>query len=104
MFRTPTLRNVAKRAVFFHNGAVRSLADAVRFYAERDTHPGKWYPKDADGKVRKYDDMPVKFADNVDVQMPFGQQAGEAPALSEADVTDIVAFLQALSDGYAPAH
>jgi cytochrome c peroxidase len=100
MFRTPTLRNVAKRTVFFHNGAVRSLADAVRFYAERDTHPGKWYPTDADGKLRKYDDMPVKFADNVDVQGPFGQQAGEAPAFSEADEADLVAFLQTLSDGY----
>jgi cytochrome c peroxidase len=104
MFRTPTLRNVAKRTVFFHNGAVRSLADAVRFYAQRDTHPGKWYPQDADGQVRKYDDMPVKFADNVDVQGPFGQKAGEAPALSEADEADLVAFLQTLSDGYAPAH
>jgi cytochrome c peroxidase len=103
MFRTPTLRNVAMRPVFFHNGAVHSLADAVRFYAERDARPGKWYPKDAAGRVRKYDDMPAKFAVNVDAQGPFGQQAGEAPALSEADVLDLVAFLQTLSDDYVPA-
>jgi cytochrome c peroxidase len=100
MFRTPTLRNVAKRTVFFHNGAVHSLADAVRFYAERDTRPGNWYPKDSNGKVHKFDDLPVRFADNVDLQSPFGQQAGEAPVLSEADVADLVAFLKALSDGY----
>jgi cytochrome c peroxidase len=100
MFRTPTLRNVAKRTVFFHNGAVRNLRDAVRFYAERDTRPGNWYPRDADGKLRKFDDLPVQFARNVDVQRPFGQPAGEAPVLSEADVADLVAFLRTLSDGY----
>jgi len=100
MFRTPTLRNVAQRTVFFHNGAVHSLADAVRFYAERDTRPGNWYPKDSDGKVRKFDDLPVRFADNVDMQGPFGQRVGEAPVLSEADVADLVAFLKTLSDGY----
>jgi cytochrome c peroxidase len=104
MFRTPTLRNVAKRSVFFHNGAVHSLRDAVRFYAERDTRPGNWYPKDSHGKVRKFDDLPVRFAGNVESQGPFGQQAGEAPVLSEADVSDVVAFLSTLSDGYAPAN
>jgi cytochrome c peroxidase len=104
MFRTPTLRNVAKRSVFFHNGAAHSLRDAVRFYAERDTRPGNWYPRDAHGKLRKFDDLPVQFADNVDVQGPFGQPAGEAPVLSEDDVTDLVAFLTTLSDGYVPAN
>ncbi len=100
MFRTPTLRNVATRTVFFHNGAVHSLDDAVRFYAERDTRPGNWYPRDARGKVRKFDDLPVQYAGNVEVQGPFGQRAGESPVLSEADVADLVAFLKTLSDGY----
>ena len=36
-------------------------------------------------------------------QPPFGRHPGETPALSDADVRDIVAFLNALSDGYAPA-
>ena len=35
----PTLRNVATRAVFFHNGVIHSLDDAVKFYAQRDTQP-----------------------------------------------------------------
>jgi cytochrome c peroxidase len=39
LFKTPTLRNVATRRVFFHNGEVRSLEDAVRFYVERETRP-----------------------------------------------------------------
>ena len=32
-------------SVFFHNGALHSLSDVVRFYAERDTQPQKWYPR-----------------------------------------------------------
>ena len=51
LFRTPTLRNVATRQTFFHNGVVHSLRQAVEFYAERDTNPERWYPKDADGTV-----------------------------------------------------
>ena len=100
MFRTPTLRNVAKRPVFFHNGAVHSLADAVRFYTERDTRPGKWYPKEAGGTLRKFDDLPLQFADNVDELPPFGQHAGEASALTDDDANALVAFLQTLTDGY----
>jgi cytochrome c peroxidase len=100
MFRTPTLRNVAKRRVFFHNGAVHSLRDAVRFYAERDTRPAQWYPVAADGAVRKFDDLPARFLENIDRQWPFEQDAGGAPALSDDDVNALVAFLRTLSDGY----
>ena len=39
LFKTPTLRNVATRKVFFHNGAFRSLEDVMRFYVERETKP-----------------------------------------------------------------
>ena len=53
MFRTPTLRNVAARRSFFHNGVFHRLEDVVRFYAERDTQPQKWYPRGADGAVLK---------------------------------------------------
>ena len=44
MFKTPTLRNVATRKVFFHNGQIKSLQDAIRFYNTRDTNPELWYP------------------------------------------------------------
>ena len=52
LFRTPTLRNVALRKTFFHNGAMHSLSDAVRFYVERETRPERWYPRKADGASR----------------------------------------------------
>ena len=60
-FLTPTLRNVALRQSFFHNGAVHTLREAIAFYVERDTDPGKWYPRDAAGRVEKFDDLPVAY-------------------------------------------
>jgi cytochrome c peroxidase len=102
LFRTPSLRNVALRKTFFHNGAIHSLEDAVRFYAERDTQPQKWYPRKADGTVDKFDDLPPQYRANVNMERPFGGKPGAKPVLSEADVRDIVAFLKTLTDGYRP--
>jgi len=102
-FRTPSLRNVALRKTFFHNGAIHSLEDAVRFYAQRDTQPQKWYPRKADGTVEKFDDLPPQYRGNVNMEPPFGGKPGDKPVLSEADVRDIVVFLKTLTDGYRPA-
>ncbi|MGN6651299.1 cytochrome-c peroxidase [Trinickia sp.] len=103
-FRTPSLRNVALRKTFFHNGAIHSLEDAVRFYAERDTQPQKWYPRKADGTVDKFDDLPPQYRTNVNMEPPFGGKPGDKPVLTESDVRDIVAFLKTLTDGYRPTH
>ncbi|HMI73825.1 MAG TPA: cytochrome c peroxidase [Steroidobacteraceae bacterium] len=100
LFRTPSLRNVAMRPVFFHNGVLHSLSEAVRFYAERDTQPQKWYSRAGDGSTFKFDDLPPAYAANLDAQAPFDRHPGEPPAMSEDDVQDIVVFLQTLSDGY----
>jgi cytochrome c peroxidase len=100
MFRTPTLRNAATRHVFFHNGVLHSLSDVVRFYAERDTQPQKWYPRAPDGSTLQFDDLPPEYRANLDTQAPFDRPAGDAPAFSDEDVADIVAFLQTLTDGY----
>ncbi len=97
-FRTPTLRNVALRASFFHNGAVHSLRDAVAFYATRDTDPGRWYPRNADGSVHAYDDLPADLAAFVDREVPFEPLPGGRPRLDDRDIDDIVAFLQTLTD------
>lgn len=51
-FKVPTLRNVATRKVFFHNGRFKTLRDALRFYVRRDTNPDEFYPVDIDGSVR----------------------------------------------------
>ena len=100
LFRTPTLRNVAMRRVFFHNGGLHRLADVVRFYATRDTQPGAWYPHDVHGVAQKFDDLPAAYQGNLDRRGPFDRGAGAAPALDDRDVEDIVAFLNTLTDGY----
>jgi cytochrome c peroxidase len=102
LFRTPSLRNAATRRVFFHNGVFHRLEDVVRFYAERDTRPQKWYPRGANGVTLKFDDLPAQYRDNVDTQAPFDRRLGDQPALSEADIKDVVAFLNTLTDGYRP--
>jgi len=101
LFKTPTLRNVATRQVFFHNGAIHTLEDAVRFYVERETRPGKWYPRQADGTVEMYDDLPAAHRVNVDVgDAPFNRHRGDEPALNDREIEDVVAFLKTLTDGY----
>ncbi|MFM9924992.1 cytochrome c peroxidase [Variovorax sp. H27-G14] len=121
MFKAPTLRNVATRTAFFHNGVMHSLEQVIRFYNTRDTQPELWYPtvggtpkakNDAGfpgyglittqytgGKVQKYNDLPAAYAANIDTQLPMdGRAAGAAPPMSEQDITDLICFLNILSD------
>jgi cytochrome c peroxidase len=103
MFTTPTLRNVAVRRAFFHNGVFNSLTQVLDFYNFRDTAPEKVFPRAADGTVQKYDDLPAKYHGNVDVSdPPFDRHAGETPAMTAQDEADIIAFLNTLTDGYRP--
>ncbi len=103
LFKTPSLRNVATRQAFFHNGIYHKLEDVLRFYAERDLHPEKFYPTRADGSVDAYDDLPQQYRANLDtVDAPFDRKPGQAPALDEAEQRDIIAFLGTLTDGYRP--
>jgi cytochrome c peroxidase len=99
-FMTPTLRNAATRQVFFHNGVFHSLRDVVAFYAERDTNPEKWYPREPDGHVKKFDDLPARYQSNVDMDPPFGRRPGDPPALTPQEIDDVVAFIETLTDGY----
>jgi len=102
LFRTPSLRNVALRQTFYHNGAEHDLREAVEFYVERDTKPEKWYPRNADGTVAKFNDLPRGYWDNVNMEPPFGGKPGDPPRLSPSEIDDIVAFLATLTDGYRP--
>jgi cytochrome c peroxidase len=101
MFKSPTLRNVATREVFFHNGRFHTLQDMMRFYVTRDTDPARWYPK-VKGKVVKFDDLPPRYRANIDrLDAPFNRKAGDAPALNEEEIGDLIAFLKTLNDGYS---
>jgi cytochrome c peroxidase len=98
LFKTPTLRNVATRRVFFHNGKLTSLRDVIRFYNTRDTAPEDWYPS-VGGVVQKYNDLPREYRGNIDTQPPLdGRPRGSKPAMSDRDMDDLEAFLRTLTD------
>jgi cytochrome c peroxidase len=100
-FKVPTLRNVATRKVFFHNGRFTNLRDVLGFYVRRDTNPEEWYPRAADGSVNKFDDLPAPYKKNVNLsEAPYNRFPGMAPALSAAEIEDVIAFLGTLNDGY----
>lgn len=100
-FRTPSLRNVALTAPYFHNASFATLEDVVAFYATRDIDPTRWYPV-VNGQVQRYNDLPAALRTNVQQGAPF-RRAGQVPAISPQDATDIVAFLRTLTDGYTGA-
>ena len=35
-------------------------------------------------------------------EAPYNRRRGDAPALSDAEIDDVIAFLHTLSDGYTP--
>ncbi|MBS0508750.1 MAG: cytochrome-c peroxidase, partial [Proteobacteria bacterium] len=91
-FKVPSLRNVALRQAFFHNGRFKTLKDVLAFYVQRDTNPEKWYPVNADGSVRKFDDLPERYRGNVNVaERPYNRKPGDAPALDDAEIDDLIA-------------
>ncbi len=97
-FKTPTLRNIKLTAPYMHNGRFATLREAVAFYATRDTHPERWYPKS-----EKFDDLPAPFRVNVDLETrPYHRRPGQRPALNDEEIDDILAFLETLTDGYTP--
>ncbi len=102
-FRVPSLRNVALRKRFFHNGVFDSLEQVVRFYARRDTDPQLFYAPDPLGTAVPYDDLPPELRGNVLTGVaPFNRSPGQGPALTDEEIADVVAFLRTLTDGYEP--
>jgi len=100
LFKTPTLRNVATRKVFFHNGVFTSLAQVINFYNTRDTNPAAWYPT-VNGVVQLYNDLPTAYKVNVDtVDIPFGLQPGGTPYMTAQNEADLLCFLETLTDGF----
>jgi cytochrome c peroxidase len=121
LFKTPTLRNVATRRAFFHNGVIHSLDQAIRFYNTRDTRPELWYPtvggrarprpdpgfpryglvttQYVGGTLQKFDDLPAAYRKNLDPQLPLdGRAAGSEPPMTEQQVEDLICFLRTLTD------
>lgn len=125
MFKAPTLRNLAKRTAFFHNGVIHSLEQVIRFYNTRDTMPQIWYPtvggtpkskndstfptygliktQYVGGKVQKYNDLLPAYVGNIDTQLPLdGRAAGSKNPMTEQNISDLLCFLDTLNDDYTP--
>ena len=96
-FKVPSLRNVAKRKHFFHNGKFTTLEQVVNFYITRDTNASAWYPSDLTG-VLIYNDLPTLMRGNVNVTEGPYNRTGLAPALNAQEITDLIAFLRTLND------
>jgi cytochrome c peroxidase len=97
-FKTPTLRNAARRQFFFHNGRFTNLQDVMHFYVERDTDARRWYPKLA-GKLQKFDDVPARYRGNINTSdAPLNRGSGAEPALDDAEIGKVIAFLGTLDD------
>ncbi|WP_347985709.1 cytochrome c peroxidase [Methylomonas sp. AM2-LC] len=101
LFRTPSLRNVALRKTFFHNGVFHNLKQVLEFYVQRESHPEKWYARDAHGKVQKYDDLPAQYHKNINHEAPFDKGPKDKPSLNAAEIQDVIVFLNTLTDGWA---
>lgn len=78
-FRVPSLRNVAITAPYMHNGIFKTIKEVVDFYNTRDVD-AKW------GKP--------EVAENVNKD-----ELGDLK-LTEQEVTDLIAFMETLTDGY----
>ena len=94
LFRTPSLRNVALRHRYFHNGVFRTLKEVLAFYADRDAHPTRWYPRGEQGVGRRYNDLPPQYHSNVYREAPFRSVSGNGAALTNAEIDDVIAFLK----------
>ena len=75
-FRTPTLRNIAQTAPYFHDGRFKTLREVVDFYADRPT--GKFGP--------------AAFPETVETRRTGNLK------LTEAEREALVAFLKTLDD------
>ncbi|MEZ5541775.1 MAG: cytochrome c peroxidase [Pseudomonadota bacterium] len=90
-FRVPTLRNVALTAPYMHNGVFQTLDQVVNFYNTRDVLPA--CPTDS----IQQDCWPQpEVAENMDT-LSTGNLG-----LTPSEVSDLVAFLNTLTDGYVP--
>ena len=94
-FRTPPLRNVALTGPYMHNGAYADLEDAVRHHLN------------AADSLRNYDAglLPVVFRETVrgeaeiqaDILKSLDPLAAAPPELTDEQVADLLAFLDALT-------
>ncbi len=100
-FRTPMLRNVALTAPYGHNGAFPDLAGIIRHHADPAASLANWAPD-----MARLPDVPwlnavdfIIHSDRFEAARQAAVKPQPQPALTEAEVTDLVAFLNSLTGG-----
>jgi cytochrome c peroxidase len=90
-FRTPSLRNVALTAPYMHNGMLATLQDVLRFYDNgRSENPNVSNERDRDrGRDRGRNGAGIARVSG---------QFRRVDDMSESEMADITAFLNALTD------
>lgn len=94
-FKVPSLRNIAKTGPYMHNGYFKTLRGVVAFYGSRDVLPVCMGLFVSEAEALGNRCWPVsEVKKNVNLT-----ELGEMD-LSDAEIDDIVAFLNTLTDGY----
>ena len=97
-FRMVSLRNVALRQAFMHNGFFKDLREVVNFYSTRNSDPQRWY-----GPSGVPNDLPAAYLPNIEnKKAPFDRKRSDGPLLSPTETDDLLAFLRTLNDGFSP--
>ncbi len=98
-FRTPSLRNVALTAPYGHNGAYPTLAEIIRHHTDPARTRAAWTPAQAN-----LPDVPWLAAADFAIRQDKLEMARQTAAidlrpiaLTEAEIADLVAFLNALT-------
>jgi cytochrome c peroxidase len=94
----PTLRNIALTGPYMHNGYFKTLRGTVVFYNDRDKKPLCRINLVTEAEALQQQCWPApEVITNVN-----HDELGDL-GLSEAEIDDIVAFMQTLTDGWKPA-
>ncbi len=99
-FRTPMLRNVALTAPYGHNGAWATLEDIIRHHLDPLTMREAWTPEDAKLPLVPWLQS-VDFIiqqDRIEMARQAARVPAAGPALSDAEIQSLVAFMHALTD------
>jgi cytochrome c peroxidase len=98
-FRTPSLRNVALTAPYGHNGAYPTLATMIRHHADPSNARANWTPN-----MANLPNVPWLAGGDFAIMSDTREMARQAAIidiqpmqLSDGDITDLVAFLNALT-------
>lgn len=98
-FRTPSLRNVTQTAPYGHDGAYATLDGVVRHHLDPFGALGSYDRSQARLHDVTLDDGDWTVMDNFDEVMRIAMSAEIAPvSLTDPQIADLVAFLDALTD------